>query len=68
MNIVKNSLVGERCGCELSVVHNILMKIMERSVLKWFGNEERLVMKIYLATVESKRKRKVDRREDGGIK
>ena len=57
----------------MSVVHNILMKIMERSVLKWFGNEERMeeervVMKIYLATVESKRKRKVDRREDGGIK
>ena len=49
---VRNSLIRERSGCELSV-----LEIIERSVLKWFGHmerlgEERLVKRMHRANVE----------------
>ena len=51
---VRNSLMRERCACELSVLERI-----ERNVLKWFGHEERmgedtLVKRVYRADVEVK--------------
>ena len=35
---VRNSLIRERCGCELNV-----LEIIERNVFKCFGNLEKLV-------------------------
>ena len=54
---VRNSLIRERCGFELSV-----LEIIERNVLKWFGHvermrEERLVERVYRDTVAGKRGR-----------
>ena len=43
---VRNSLIGERCGCEFS-----LMKLMERKVFKWFGNMERMVNEVFRVCV-----------------
>ena len=49
---VRNTLVRERCGCELIVLERI-----ERNVLKWFGHvermgEERLFKRINEGSVE----------------
>ena len=54
---VRNAIIRERCGCELSVLERI-----ERNVLKWFGyvermGEERLVKRVYRANVEGNRGR-----------
>ena len=52
---VRNAIIRERCGCELSVLERI-----ERSVLKWFGHvermgEEKLVRIVHRANVEGNR-------------
>ena len=49
---VRNAIIRERCGCELSV-----LKRIERNVLKWFGHverivEESLVKRVFRANVE----------------
>ena len=54
---VRNSLIRERCGCELSVLER-----MERNILKRFGHvekmgEERLVKRVYQVNVEGNRGR-----------
>ena len=54
---VRNAIIKERCGCELSVLQRI-----ERNVLKWFGHvgrmgEERLVKRVYQANVEGNSRR-----------
>ena len=50
---VRNSIIRERCGWELSVLERI-----ERNMLKWFGDvermgEERLVMRVHRANMDS---------------
>ena len=52
---MKNALIRERCGYELSVLERI-----ERNVLKWFGHverkgEERLIKRVYRANFEGNR-------------
>ena len=54
---VRNEIIRERCGCELSV-----LKRIERNVLKWFGHvermvEKRLVKRAYQENVEGNRGR-----------
>ena len=54
---VRNTIIRERCGCELSVLERI-----ERNVLKWFVHvkrmgEERLLKRMHQANVESNRGR-----------
>ena len=54
---VRNAIIRERCGCELSLLERI-----ERSVLKRFGHvermgEERLVKRVYHANVDGNRGR-----------
>ena len=54
---MKNAIIKERYGCELSVLENI-----ERNVLKLFGNaermgEERLVKRVHQANGEGNRER-----------
>ena len=63
VNRVRNVIIRERCGCELSVLERI-----ERNVLKWFGHvermgEERLVKRVYQANVE--REREIAEKMDG---
>ena len=52
VNRVRNAIIRERCGNELSVLEKI-----DRNVLKWFGHVERmgegrLVKRVYPANVE----------------
>ena len=54
---VRNAIIRERCGCELSVLEGI-----ERNVLKWYRHvermgEERLVKRVYQASMEDNRGR-----------
>ena len=66
---VRNSIIRERCGCELSV-----LEIIESNMLKWFIHvermgEERLVKSVYRANVMWRVTRgEGDRREDGVMK
>ena len=52
---MRNAIIRERCGCELSVLERI-----EINLLKWIGHmermgEERLVKRVYRTTVKSDR-------------
>ena len=54
VNRVRNAIIRERCGCELSLLERI-----ERNLLKCFGHvermgEERYVKRAYRAKVEGK--------------
>ena len=54
---VRNTIIRESCGCELSVLERIV-----RSVLKWFGDvermgEETLVKREYRSNIEGNRRR-----------
>ena len=58
---VRNTLIREKCGCELSVMERI-----ESNVLKWFGHvermgEERLVKKVYQANGEEEGRKRLQR-------
>ena len=64
---VRNTIVREGCGCELSKLERI-----ERNVLKWFGHmermgEEKLVKSVYQANVELTWG-EGDHRENGEVK
>ena len=66
---VRNAIINESCGCELSVLERI-----ERNMLKWIGHierrgEERLAKRMYQANLESNRgRRRPQRRLRDGVK
>ena len=67
---VRNAIIKERCGCELSVVE----RTDERNVLKWLGHVERMggegqVKRVYRVNVNvGGNRRERDHREDERMK
>ena len=62
---VRNAIIREICGCELSVLERI-----ERNVLRWLGHVERMGRKGWLKDcighIWRVTRRKGDRGENGG--
>ena len=67
---VRNGIIRENCGCELSVLERI-----ERNVLNWFGHAERMgewkrkgYLREYIGQMWRVAGGEGDRREGGGMK